>query len=444
VNEDRAAGLSGPARRRAFVAFATAGAAGFALVGFLKGYPSLIYDAYHYFVLSHGISVDGIWNFHDRVRTYGYPLFVSLSAGLSPRSPEATRALVFAVQLAIYLPTCLYAARVAERVFDSPRFFYGTYLATAWNPIVLIRTTEVLTDLLSAVLILMCVLVSLERRRPLGRAFLAFFAAGLSIAVRPANIAILPALALAWVFRAWLYGEQAKRAVLAAVAGVSIALLPQLYSNAKAWGKWTPLPVEHLYGSQAAWGMSMLKYATLVVPGMEPQLVYRNPFYPAGVSRPGDFLARRPIGYLKTLGAHAFALFDHDFGFTYITDLKPWYRWPLSLLNYAFLFLAVFGLAIGPFRRREPEAQLYFAAAVLVSLCYVAIYLPVAVESRFSTPLYLILAPAAVFSLDWLVGRRSGTIVAVAIAGGGFLAACVQVSLWLSAQAPALSSLNQR
>ena len=67
-----------------------------------------------------------------------------------------------------------------------------------------------------------------------------------------------------------------------------------------------------------------------------------------------------------------------------------------------------------------------------------AIYLPVAVENRFSAPLYVILPPAAVRAVQWLSRKRSGTILAVAIAGGGFVAACVQISLWLSKQASAL------
>jgi hypothetical protein len=62
----------------------------------------------------------------------------------------------------------------------------------------------------------------------------------------------------------------------------------------------------------------------------------------------------------------------------------------------------------------------------------VAVYLPVAVESRFSLPLYFFLPPAAVAGVRWLSAKRSGTILAVAIAGGGFVAACVQLSRWLS------------
>ena len=139
---------------------------------------------------------------------------------------------------------------------------------------------------------------------------------------------------------------------------------------------------------------------------------------------------------------HGFALFDQDLPFTYVTNTRPWHRWPLSLANYAFLYLAALGVAAGLLRRNAPEQErVYFSAALLVSLACAAIYLPVAVENRFSLPVYLVLSPAAVFAGAWLSSRRSGTAVTLLIGGGGFIAICVQLSRWLSSQAPALSSL---
>jgi hypothetical protein len=83
-------------------------------------------------------------------------------------------------------------------------------------------------------------------------------------------------------------------------------------------------------------------------------------------------------------------------------------------------------------RERGTPAGLYGAGAALFSLALIAAYLPVAVESRFSMPLYFLLAPAAVYAVVWLSGKRSGTILAVAILGGGFVGAGVQLSRWLS------------
>ena len=110
---------------------------------------------------------------------------------------------------------------MAERIFGSARLFYGTYLMMALNPIALIRTTELLSDTLSAVLVLLAVLVSVERPHPARRAFLAFLCAGLAAAVRPAALAVLPALVLVWIVRARLYREPIlQRLPLAAAAVV--------------------------------------------------------------------------------------------------------------------------------------------------------------------------------------------------------------------------------
>ncbi len=433
-----------PARRSWFVVAVSASSAGLATVCFLSGYRGVIYDSFHYLTLSRILSSEGLWNLHSRVRTYGYPLFVSLATGFRQTSPETARSLVFAAQLFLYLAASLYAARVVERVFGSPRFFYGTYLALALNPIALIRATELLSDLLSAILLAVALFASLERSHAVRRASLAFLALGLAIAVRPANLVALPALAILWAIRSRVYGEKLRAVVLPAVVAVALCLAPQLLSNVRGYGVWNPLLADRLYANQAGWGMAILKYGTVVADGIDPRLLYRNPLYVPGVASPRAFLAARPGAYVKTLALHGFAMVDQDHVYTFIREARPWYRWPLSLANYAFLFLAFFGLAVGALEWRDTAPRLYFAGALLVCAAYVAIYLPVAVENRFSTPLYLLLAPAAVAAIAWLSRRRSGTVLAVAIAGGGFVAACVQLSLWLSKQAPALSDIAGR
>jgi hypothetical protein len=423
-------------RRIVFAAGVSAAAALLARAFFRAGYPGVIFDAFHYYALSSIVSLEGLWNFSSRIRTYGYPLFVAAATGFSDPPPEVARQIVAVAQVALLLAASFYAARVAERVFRASAFFSGTYALMALNPITLIRATELLSDSLSSVLVGLSLFVSLGEGKARRRAVLAFLAAGASAAVRPVNLVILPALALLWILRARLYGERRElsRSLALGALCVALVLLPQLHGNVKAWDAWTPLLIERLYGSQAAWGTAILKYATVVVPGREPELVYPNPMRPEGVWSPGQFLREKPLGYLKTLGAHGFALVDHDFPFSYVTGPPPPWRWPLALANYAFLFLSVFGLAVLLRDRttRASPAGLYAAGAALYALALVAVYLPVAVESRFSLPLYVILPPAAVHAVLWISRKRSGTILAIAIAGGGFIAACVQLSRWLS------------
>jgi hypothetical protein len=322
---------------------------------------------------------------------------------------------------------------VTARRFRDRRLFAPTLAVLALNPILLLRATEMLSDSVSASLVGFAVFLSLPEGRPAPRAFGAFLCAGLAAMVRPANVALLPALAIVWVVRACRRRERAPGPIAAAAAGVAIALLPQLASNARAYGRWTPLVVEGLYRDQASWGVGMLKYGTSLVPGRVPQIEYLNPFLAADGSSPERLAARHPVAYAKTLAAHAFAMLDQDFPYTYVENLRPPARWPLSLANYAFFFFALAGLALGVFGISAPgDSRLYLLSAALGAGALIAIYLPVAVESRFAAPLYPLLTPAAVHAALWLSGRRSGTVVAVAIAGGGFVAACVQLSRWMT------------
>ncbi len=435
----------GPVGRRAvFVAAVSTAAAALAGLFFHAGFRGVIYDSYHYYVLSQIVSSEGLGNLFSRVRGYGYPLFAAAVTGFTAPSPETTRALAATAQVLLYLATSFYAARVAERVFRSRRAFDATFAVMALNPIVLIRATELLSDALSACLVGLALFVSIEPDRPSRRALLAFLAAGFAVAVRPANLAFLPALAVLWLFRGRQYQERGFRPLALGALAVALTVLPQLYLNVKAYGEWSPLPAGGLYREQVRWGTGILKYGTLVVPGREPTLVYRNPMRPEGVAGPREFLRRRPLAYVRTLAAHGFAMIDQDLPFTYIQNPRPAYRWPLSLANYAFYYFAGLGLVVLLFEGRKTPARLYAAGAALLGLACVAVYMPVAVENRFSLPLYLLLPPAAVYGVAWLSGRRSGTIVALVIAGGGFVAACVQVSLWLTKQAPYLAGLTGR
>jgi len=435
VNEHR--GSAG--RRAVFVAGVGTAAAALAALFFQAGFRGVVYDSYHYYVLSQIVSTEGLGHLFSRVRGYGYPVFAAAVTGFTTPSPGTARALASTAQVLVYLATSFYAGRVGERIFRSHRSFEATFALMAVNPIVLIRATELLSDALSACLVGLSLFVSIEPGRPARRALLGFGAAGLAAVVRPANLALLPALAVLWMLRGRQYEERIFRPLALGALVVALALLPQLALNVRAYGEWSPLPAGSLYRDQARWGTGILKYGTLVVPGQEPTLVYRNPLRPEGVAGPREFFRQRPLAYVQTLAAHGFAMIDQDLPFTYVQDSRPAYRWPLSLANYVFFYLAGLGLVVLLLEGRKTPARLYAAGAALFSLACFAVYLPVAVENRFSLPLYVLLPPAAVYAAGWLSERRSGTIVALAIAGGGFVGACVQISLWLPRQAPYLA-----
>ncbi len=124
---------------------------------------------------------------------------------------------MFAVQLAVYLVACAYVGRRLADVFDSPGLGVLAYAVGALNPILLLHVSETLSDLLSAVLILVSVALAWKApgrgapRSPTRQIFLSFFFAAAAVAVRPANIVVVVALVLVWAVRARAGATSASR-----------------------------------------------------------------------------------------------------------------------------------------------------------------------------------------------------------------------------------------
>ena len=424
----------------------TAAAAGFAVLCFVAGYPTVIYDSWGYYYLSGVLRTGGLLAWPTDTRTYGYPLFLAAVTGFRDLPPEEFRLVVFLVQLALYLGTCAFVARRLADVFRSPEIGACAYACAASNPVLLLHTTEPLSDLISAILISLSVALSwkrpgesLDERSRAWRPFLSFFFAGAAVAVRPANAAVAAAVALVWGLRAARWRDLRPASIAAALAGLVPPLIPQLILNVRVFGRVTPLLVKDLYRLQTQWGMAALKYATLVIPGRSPFLVYTNPLY-RGDPNPVSFLLHHPLRYLATLALHAFAMIDADLPYTYVTDLDPWYRWPLDLANFLLLYLALVGVVVGArrlTRRSFDEVDFVFSSTVFVAAAYALPYLPVEVESRFGLPLEMLMTPLVAVGLIALVrpgvmkplGRR------LALAGApAFLLAAAALSAWIAAQ----------
>ncbi len=143
---------------------------------------------------------------------------------------------------------------------------------------------------------------------------------------------------------------------------------------------------------------------------------------------------------------HAFALFDQDLPFAFIADLHPWYRWPSSILSFAFLGICLFGVlcalqAYRQQRRLEPPTFLALSALIMTA-CYLVLMLPTETEARYALPLYVLLSPLGVLGLlrvrQTLLARRYWLASGLMASFGFFLAACVCLSTWIESQAPRL------
>ncbi|HTY43076.1 MAG TPA: hypothetical protein VMH79_14495 [Thermoanaerobaculia bacterium] len=423
---------------------ATLAAAGIAAAWFLAGYPSLIYDSLGYYILAAVVRAGGIAHWPTDTWTYGYPLFAALVTGWRQLPPEEFRLILFAAQLLVWLAACALVARRLATVLRSPGAGAAAYAIGALNPVLLVQTTEPLSDLLSAALVVTAVALAWrdpgepEPEPSLWRPFLSLAAAGASAAVRPANVVVAAVVAGVWVLRALIFRDLRLSHGAAGVAGLVPPFLPQAAINYLTFGFANPLIRKNLYHLQTTWGMSALKYATLVIPGRSPFLVYGNPLY-RGDASPAAFFRAHPVHYLGTLALHGFGLLDRDLPFTYVTDLEPWYRTPLALANFLVLYLAAAGAAIGLLRlarrRRVDEAAFVVVSTAAVAGAYLALYLPVEVECRFGVALQALATPFIVAGAMALRGRsprrrltRIVVLVAAPFAVAGALALSAKIA----------------
>lgn len=291
------------------------------------------------------VGLFGPWPFSE-VRTYGYPLFVSLVSSeydLPDFTPN-----VAIVQSALYIAACLALFFVV----------YPTSRPMAWccavgllcNPFVLnyvpLRLTEGLNASVLVALTGVASALSLRERGLLQQCALIVTGSmitGFALALRPANGVLLGAWLGFLVFRVSQAGKPRMILSICAVVGLIIPVLPQILLNAYH-GIPTPFPIIGL-GNQDKQGLVSLKMETNASAIGPCQLFYRNPFVDLDPREAYNIGWRAyvwmPQHGIPTMFAHIFNSLNHSYFFTYLHDLRlPWYYIPMNAANHLMLFAA--------------------------------------------------------------------------------------------------------
>jgi hypothetical protein len=350
---------------------------------------------------------------HFKMRAYGYPFFVSICSVLSTKKPDKLAWVVFEAQLAIHLLVSLFFARTVARLLGPRAIVYLAFALTALNPWLLIRTTEFLSDSLSASLVLLAFCCLLRSVGANGSAWvwwpvLAFFTLGFAVMVRPANMLAAPVVSLVWLLASpgpWLPRLMLAPALLAAFAA---PFVPQAVNNKRMGGTYNPLPLasKHVQQEVTLMGMICVKYETVVWrPGCVGIRLRDNPLYDPDLREAGKYLRKKPLAYAGICLMHAYFLFDQDAPFTYVLSPKVWYRWPSSAGGFAFLGLALFGVALAVRKALRPARQRFrFAvvAALAVAGGLLLVLMPAQVECRYAAGLFAILSLFVVYACHHL------------------------------------------
>jgi hypothetical protein len=415
---------------------------------FIYGAQPLIEDSHGYYALGVTISQVGLADFiavaHGR-RTYGYPLVIAAVVGVVGTDPATVQASVAVVQwIAHVAVSALFAWRISQ-VVGLARYGPLVYLACIGHPSVLANVSTLLTDSLSAtaVLAVAALVLPVGAGRPVrwSLALSALLAATATI-IRPANLIILLALPVVWGARTWLLRDVPIRAMVLAVAVVGLPFIPQMVANSRASGVPNPMLENDLYGRVTANTMTRLKYGTMAIEGIPPQLRYFNPFAPADARTSADVRRDAPAAIPVTYALHLFTILDQDYLFTYITELHPPYRLPLALFHHTFLLVAAWGFLVGLRTGALRRTRFALGALLLLVAAYLAVYLPTSPENRFGIPVFLMVTPGVAIGLYDVAARlrppRRRTTWYLLVGWLVLLAGGISLHQWVREQSPIL------
>jgi hypothetical protein len=431
-------------------------------------YAASIGDAVNYQEIAWKIVRNGLFSAgsYSPLRTYGYPLFLSSLAWVEKWTSIPLNILAAEVQCALYLLAAWLLRNEIRRI--SKRFGRSVLVAMCLNVFVLGYLAETLTEGLTIILILLCASCwfwSVRRFRThkwLLPAAIGGLVAGFSVMVRPGNMFVPCAWVaghLVLVFRRPLFissGELMRRGAvfLLLLCAVGTPCVPQLYSNAIHAKKATPLMADDLPNLQFYLGVYYLKVVWGVPP--VPQLVisYHNPVVKwaashADPNHPLSWYQRNPGPGLLTFCLHVFALLDQDFIFTYVVDLAPPYRVPLSIVNHFLIGLALFALWrwCRPGRsagRADPVLRASLVAVLVYIAGILAVYGASRVEARYGLPLIVLAAPLAAAGIGMLRGMPRRSLAGVSIAIVCYTVVALLGSEWMRSQSPPIVDWERR
>jgi hypothetical protein len=420
------------------------------LLGRLQYYPSIVSgtDAHAYLTYALSFREHGLLSDFGNIRTYGYPLFISIVSFLSTRDPIILALICGLLQVAFYGGAVLWLASATDGY--SPAFGLAVRVGLLLNPFVVSIVVDLVSESIAITLLIMMIAVLLKIANLASAAYattwLSFGSvlANFAVMVRPASLAFV----IAWgvVTIAYLYRRRRIAMLFAhtVIWGLSGALLwaPQYSYNLINFGIGSVFPVCPIGRIQIAYGILVLKYETLIrVDGVIP-LFLVNPWYDGFVSDLGTWrwYFERPLRGLATLVGHVVGSFDVNHLFVYVHGWPPPWRIPVSFLMWA---IQLFGIAAGiriaaagilAWNSRQHLSRLnLFAIFISVVVAIIgAVNSVSAVETRLNVIPIALFCVLGVSEIGQLY-RRSSSIVLWQVA----------VILILAAGAAAISSIIQ-
>lgn len=367
-------------------------------------------DTGYYYAAADEIAKSGLLfaNGYDGYRSYFVPLFIAavqqLAASAGFEAGAIARYTYGGCVLFWLLSTGL-MWWLARRASLSTLLL--TSFATLLNPFLLVYLPFTLQEsvLMFCCLPLLFVWVGAKNMASSWRAALVLVMALIAYIIRSSLVWwLLPAA----IYAGWLLWSQRRQrrrwlpSMAAAVLVGGVLIGPQVYISQQKFASFNPYPSTSLLSTQIAWGIDLLKYATVEDEGHWRGLTHFSPF----VAAPNEEKTLR--FYLDHPARAAFLMVSHAYAGFHYDQIKPYWRLdgarPLTIwlvLSSAIVFLGVTRMA-SLVLTGKVNADTAFGLATL-ALC-VASLLVVAAESRFGIIGFAMLS---IQVAEWLSSRPS-------------------------------------
>ncbi len=365
-------------------------------------------DTSYYYTAAAEIAKAGLLfdNPHDGYRSYFVPLFIAAVqkvAASTGYDGSAVEQYAYGVSILFWLVSVGLMGWLARRVRMSALLWLAG--ATVLNPFLVVYVPFALQEgvLMVWCLPLLFVWAAAKDLAPSTRAALVLVIALVAYIVRSSLVWwLLPATAYAgWLLRPHLRNPRRWLPSFAIVLVTGCLLIgPQIYIAKEKADSFNPYPNTALFSTQVAFGISLLKYATVEDEGHWRGLTFYSPF----VTEPEEdktlqFYLDHPARAAFLMLGHAYAGFHYD-------QIMPY--WPLAsahaltiwlVLTSAVVFLGVIRMTnVVVSGALDPDGA--FAIATF-ALCAASVMF-VAPESRFGVIGFAMLS---IHVAEWLVTR---------------------------------------
>ncbi|AOZ93306.1 hypothetical protein [Paenibacillus crassostreae] len=367
------------------------------------------YDEIGYVHVSKLILNDGLFNINEPLRTYLYPLIISMFSMFSNGDIAVVKIMMSIFQFIVYQYTVKKIANTCLYHSNNYLIYYSILFFGAFNLYLIQSTTLLLTDLLASCLIILSLLAAIfdDCQNKINYKIFAFIYA--AIMIRPSSIIFLPIILVILVFRKKILNNISYKNTLIAMIMPILIIFPQLYNNIVQFNHWTPLIHMDLYEFQSKLAATYLKYGTVVIPNEEASLVFRSPFLIVDNTSIYELMSNDFIAFISIFMIHVFGVLDWGYVDTYIRNFYPITRVPASLYLYLFWILSGCGLYRAvKHRKRNVKEKFIIYSLVLSFLGYCLFLGTTVIEARFGYPLFLIALPFAGFGVQQIVNNIFG------------------------------------